>query len=89
MRLAATNQADLAFGAALLLALPQGASAQAPEKRKVNIATASLGLPYLPLIIAHVLAAFLPEVKTANIKVEDTYDNHFVENALKKWQGKM
>ena len=40
-------------------------------------------------IVLNVLAAFLPEVKAANIKVEDTYDNHFVENALKKWQGKM
>jgi len=40
-------------------------------------------------IVHDVLAAFLPEVKAANIKVEDTYDNQFVENALKKWQGKM
>ena len=40
-------------------------------------------------IVLNVLAAFLPEVKAANIKVEDTYDNHFVEAALKKWQGKM
>jgi NitT/TauT family transport system substrate-binding protein len=40
-------------------------------------------------IVHDVLAAFLPEVKAANIKVEDTYDNRFVENALKKWQGKM
>jgi NitT/TauT family transport system substrate-binding protein len=40
-------------------------------------------------IVLNVLAAFLPEVKAANIKVEDTYDNRFVENALKKWQGKM
>ena len=78
------------LSAALLAILPNPATAQpAPEKRKVNVATASLGLPYLPLITAHVLAAFLPEVKTANIKVEDSYDNHFVENALKKWQGKM
>jgi hypothetical protein len=36
-----------------------------------------------------VLAAFLPEVKAANIKVEDTFDNRFVENALKKFEGKM
>ena len=28
-------------------------------------------------------------VKAADIKVEDTYDNHFVEAALKKYQGKM
>jgi len=40
-------------------------------------------------IVLNVLAAFLPEVKAANIKVEDTYDNHFVEAALKKWQGRM
>ncbi len=40
-------------------------------------------------IVLDVLAAFLPEVKAANIKVEDTYDNHFVEAALKKFQGKM
>lgn len=40
-------------------------------------------------IVHDVLAAFLPEVKAANIKVEDTYDNSFVEKALKKWQGKM
>jgi NitT/TauT family transport system substrate-binding protein len=40
-------------------------------------------------IVHDVLAAFLPEVKAANIKVEDTYDNHFVEAALKKFQGKM
>ena len=40
-------------------------------------------------IVHDVLAAFLPEVKAANIKVEDTYDNRFVEAALKKFQGKM
>jgi NitT/TauT family transport system substrate-binding protein len=40
-------------------------------------------------VVLNVLAAFLPEVKAANIKVEDTYDNRFVEAALKKWQGKM
>lgn len=40
-------------------------------------------------IVHDVLAAFLPEVKAANIKVEDTYENRFVEAALKKWQGKM
>jgi NitT/TauT family transport system substrate-binding protein len=40
-------------------------------------------------IVHDVLAAFLPEVKAANIKVEDTFDNRFVENALKKFQGKM
>jgi len=40
-------------------------------------------------IVLKVLAAFLPEVKAANIKVEDTYDNRFVEAALKKFHGKM
>jgi NitT/TauT family transport system substrate-binding protein len=40
-------------------------------------------------IVHDVLAAFLPEVKAANIKVEDTYDNRFVAAALKKYQGKM
>src|SRR5215217_4418391 len=40
-------------------------------------------------IVHDVLAAFLPEVKAANIKVEDTYENRFVGAALKKWQGKM
>src|SRR4051794_4530209 len=40
-------------------------------------------------IVHDVLAAFLPEVKAANIKVEDTYDNRFVEAALKKFQGRM
>ena len=40
-------------------------------------------------IVLDVLAAFLPEVKAANINVEDTYDNHFVEAALKKFHGKM
>jgi NitT/TauT family transport system substrate-binding protein len=40
-------------------------------------------------IVHDVLAAFLPEVKAANIKVEDTYENRFAEAALKKWQGKM
>jgi NitT/TauT family transport system substrate-binding protein len=40
-------------------------------------------------IVLNVLAAFLPEVKAANIKVQDTYDNRFVEAALKKFQGKM
>ena len=33
-----------------------------------------------------VLAAFLPEVKTARIKLDDTYDNRFVEAALKKYR---
>jgi NitT/TauT family transport system substrate-binding protein len=40
-------------------------------------------------IVLNVLAAFLPEVKAANIKVEDTYDNRFVAAALKKLEGKI
>jgi sulfonate transport system substrate-binding protein len=40
-------------------------------------------------IVHDVLAAFLPEVKAARIRLEDTYDNRFVEAALKKYQGKM
>jgi NitT/TauT family transport system substrate-binding protein len=40
-------------------------------------------------IVHDVLAAFLPEVKAAKIKVEDTYENKFTEAALKKWRGKM
>jgi NitT/TauT family transport system substrate-binding protein len=39
--------------------------------------------------VLNVLSTSLADVKAANIKVEDTYDNHFVEAALKKWQGKM
>src|SRR3954453_6687487 len=61
MRLVANYRAAVVFGAALLLLWPQGASAQAPEKRKVNIATASLGLPYLPLIIAQQRKYFADE----------------------------
>jgi len=45
----------------LLATLPQAASAQAPEKNKINIATASLGLPYLPLIIAQQRKYFADE----------------------------
>ncbi|MEJ0076748.1 MAG: ABC transporter substrate-binding protein [Alphaproteobacteria bacterium] len=40
-------------------------------------------------IVLNVLSTSLADVKAANIKVENTYDNHFVENALKKFQGKM
>ena len=40
-------------------------------------------------VFTGLFAAFLPEVKAANIKVEDTYDDRFVEAALKKFQGKM
>lgn len=40
-------------------------------------------------IVLDVLSASLPEVKAANIKVEETYENRFVEAAIKKWQGKM
>src|SRR6266571_3054478 len=50
----------VAIVAAAALALPQGARAQ-PEKRQVNIATASLGLPYLPLIIAQQRKYFADE----------------------------
>src|SRR2546421_287194 len=49
------------LSAALLALLPLDARAQAPEKRKVNIATASLGLPYLPLIIAQQRKYFADE----------------------------
>jgi len=41
--------------------MPHGASAQAPEKTKINVATASLGLPYLPLIIAQQRKYFAEE----------------------------
>ena len=47
--------------ASVLIGLPQIANAQTPEKRKVNIATASLGLPYLPLIIAQQRKYFAEE----------------------------
>src|ERR1041384_5405980 len=40
-------------------------------------------------IVLNVLSTSLADVKAANIKVEDTYDNHVVEAALKKFQGKM
>ncbi|MGZ3285343.1 MAG: ABC transporter substrate-binding protein, partial [Xanthobacteraceae bacterium] len=53
--------ATLILCAALLVALHQSAGAQAPEKRKVNVATASLGLPYLPLIIAQQRKYFADE----------------------------
>src|SRR5436853_2551002 len=56
------------LSAALLGLLPHAASAQAPEKRKVNVATASLGLPYLPLIIAQQRKYFADEA----IEVEIT-----------------
>src|SRR6476646_4317510 len=50
-----------ALTAAVLL-LPHVASAQStPEKHKVNVATASLGLPYLPLIIAQQRKYFAEE----------------------------
>ena len=62
MRIAARNAAILAVGAVLLTMLPQNADAQStPEKRKVNVATASLGLPYLPLIIAQQRKYFAEE----------------------------
>src|ERR1041384_3776890 len=46
---------------AIVALASQAASAQAPEKRKVNVATASLGLPYLPLIIAQQRKYFADE----------------------------
>src|ERR1044072_8789278 len=62
MRIVARNAAALAVGAAMLAMLPQQAAAQStPEKRKVNVATASLGLPYLPLIIAQQRKYFAEE----------------------------
>ena len=62
MRIVARSAAILAAGAALLAVLAQGADAQStPEKRKVNVATASLGLPYLPLIIAQQRKYFADE----------------------------
>jgi len=51
----------LVLGAAVLALQPQAASAQALEKNKINIATASLGLPYLPLIIAQQRRFFADE----------------------------
>jgi len=53
--------ASLIFHAAVIAVVWQPAYAQAPEKRKVNIATASLGLPYLPLIIAQQRKYFADE----------------------------
>src|SRR3954467_3202836 len=49
---ATLNALALVGTTCLLLVAPHSAGAQAPEKRKINVATASLGLPYLPLIIA-------------------------------------
>src|SRR5258705_10046725 len=58
MRSIAKSAAVIAAAATLLAVLPQTAAAQStPEKRKVNVATASLGLPYLPLIIAQIRQA--------------------------------
>src|SRR5947199_10561382 len=53
--------ASLILAAAVIVAVWQPALAQAPEKRKVNVATASLGLPYLPLIIAQQRKYFADE----------------------------
>src|SRR5437764_11957738 len=53
--------ASLILSAAVTATACQTVSAQAPEKRKVNIATASLGLPYLPLIIAQQRKYFAEE----------------------------
>src|SRR5437879_10567883 len=49
------------LSAALLATLPQAATAEAPEKSKIAVATASLGLPYLPLIIAQQRKYFADE----------------------------
>src|ERR1043165_6537887 len=49
------------LSAALVAGVAQTGRAQAPEKGKVNIATASLGLPYLPLIIAQQRKYFADE----------------------------
>jgi NitT/TauT family transport system substrate-binding protein len=50
------------FAALLTATLVPSASAQStPEKRNVNVATASLGLPYLPLIIAQQRKYFTEE----------------------------
>src|SRR5919205_3783098 len=49
---------------ALLLAMPASAQAQEKsqlEKTRINVATASLGLPYLPLIIAQQRKYFADE----------------------------
>ena len=59
MRMA--NAATWILFCALLAPLPQAASAEAPEKTKINVATASLGLPYLPLIIAQQRKYFADE----------------------------
>ena len=58
---AVSKFAFVILSAAALALASQTASAQAPEKRKVNIATASLGLPYLPLIIAQQRKYFADE----------------------------
>src|SRR5690242_8646168 len=57
------RRAVIAILAAAIAALAShNAAAQStPEKRKVNIATASLGLPYLPLIIAQQRRYFAEE----------------------------
>jgi NitT/TauT family transport system substrate-binding protein len=60
MRIVGKIASAILTTAALVLA-SQPASAQAPEKRKVNVATASLGLPYLPLIIAQQRKYFADE----------------------------
>src|ERR1043165_6511677 len=62
MRAAMRNAAIFALSAALLGVLSASADAQStPEKRKVNVATPSLGLPYLPLIIAQQRKYFAEE----------------------------
>src|SRR5215510_11195548 len=62
MRCTTKKAAFVILSAALLALFPQTASAQStPEKRKVSVATASLGLPYLPLIIAQQRKYFADE----------------------------
>src|SRR5436305_13922588 len=58
---AVSKFASVILSAAVLTLASQTASAQAPEKRKVDIATASVGLPDLPLIIAQQRKYFAEE----------------------------
>src|SRR5256885_5557870 len=58
---AVSKFASLILSATVTTTACQTVSAQAPEKRKVNIATASLSLPYLPLIIAQQRKYFADE----------------------------
>src|ERR1044072_4141066 len=53
--------ATIILSAVVVALVAQSGRAQVPEKRKVNVATASLGLPYLPLIIAQQRKYFAEE----------------------------